>query len=153
MNRQLVVFDVSGTLMDGYDNGSLYPHAYETLAHLSQQGHFVALATNLGRGSLNRFIETHGLSGLLDAHVCADDAAFKPAPEMLHLILKQTQVPPGQAWMVGDSSSDMQMARAAGIKACGACWGDVAPEKLKTAGAHKVAVSFQELEQIIGISH
>ena len=86
MTRQLIVFDVSGTLMDGYDDGALYPNARETLAFLNKQGHFVALATNLGRGSLDRFIETHELSGLLDTHVCADDAAFNPAPEMLHVI-------------------------------------------------------------------
>ena len=41
--------------------------------------------------------------------------------------------------MIGDTSYDMAMARAAGVTAVGVAWGYHPPEELVRAGAHHVA--------------
>jgi len=47
----------------------------------------------------------------------------KPDPEGLLALLKETQTPVEQAWMVGDSQVDIQTAKNAGVKSCGVKWG------------------------------
>jgi phosphoglycolate phosphatase len=42
----------------------------------------------------------------------------KPAPDMIFKILEKTTLRPSETVMVGDSVSDMQMGRKAGVKAC-----------------------------------
>jgi phosphoglycolate phosphatase len=51
--------------------------------------------------------------------------------------------------MVGDSTYDMEMARAAGVHAIGVSWGYHAPALLTQAGAHRIARDFAELDALL----
>ncbi|MDR3374628.1 MAG: HAD hydrolase-like protein, partial [Ancalomicrobiaceae bacterium] len=53
------------------------------------------------------------------------------------------------AVMVGDSSYDIEMARAAGVYALGVSWGYQSVEALEAAGAHAVVDSFGDVEPAI----
>ncbi|MFS0695694.1 HAD family hydrolase [Streptomyces nitrosporeus] len=72
---------------------------------------------------------------LLDAVVCYEDAAPKPAPDGLLLALDKLGVAPAHAMFVGDMPSDMHAARAAGVTPIGAGWGFSSPTALTRAGA------------------
>jgi phosphoglycolate phosphatase len=48
--------------------------------------------------------------------------------------------------MIGDTTYDMEMARAAGVQAIGVSWGYHAPEVLRTSGAEIVLSDYAELE-------
>jgi phosphoglycolate phosphatase len=63
------------------------------------------------------------------------DAPVKPAPNAALQIAKQMKMPPAQFVYVGDGSTDMQAANAAGMYAVGALWGYRTADELTRAGA------------------
>ena len=52
--------------------------------------------------------------------------------------------------MVGDTSFDMEMARAAGARAIGVGWGYHPPELLEAAGAELILGSLDQLLDCVG---
>ncbi len=75
----------------------------------------------------------------------ADMAPSKPHPAMLLQALEATGVPPEDAIFVGDTTYDMEMARAAKVRAMGVGWGYHSTEQLVAAGAQVVASTVEEL--------
>ena len=60
-----------------------------------------------------------GVADLVDGVVCADDGfVVKPAPDMLRHLCATLDVPVGATAMVGDSTADLAMGRAAGVARC-----------------------------------
>ena len=51
--------------------------------------------------------------------------------------------------MIGDTSFDMAMAKAAGVRAIGVAWGYHNPAELTRAGAERVVADFAELRHLI----
>jgi phosphoglycolate phosphatase len=123
----------------------LYPGALAAIEGLSSRGIVLAVATGKGRRGLRLFLERHGLAGRFMATQTADDAASKPAPDMLLNILAETGIDRRRAVMVGDTTFDMTMAGAAHMAAVGVSWGYHAPEELEAAGAARVLDGFAEL--------
>lgn len=121
MPVDLVVFDVSGTLMA--PDGGLYPAMQGCLEALRKHDVGMAIATSLPRRALDAFLLKNRLTGFFESTKCADDAAPKPDPEMLKLIWIETGHTPPATLMVGDSESDVHMARAGKCRACGVTWG------------------------------
>ena len=68
---------------------------------------------------------------------------------MLEAALSEAGATADQAVMVGDTSFDMEMARAAGVRAIGVSWGYHAPAELLEYGACGVADTMAELEALI----
>ncbi|SHJ12149.1 phosphoglycolate phosphatase [Palleronia salina] len=102
----------------------LYPGAAEALSRLSAQPEtLLALATGKSNRGLDHLIEAHGWHGLFVSRQSADDHPSKPHPSMIAQVLRDTGVDARRAVMVGDTSYDMDMARAAGIRAVGVAWG------------------------------
>lgn len=97
--------------------------ALDTLDWLAGQNIHCAIATGKSRRGAEHELE------LLKAHSrfatlrSADDAAAKPHPEMLQQILEELRMSPSEAVVVGDSPLDLQMARAAGVRAYGVLGG------------------------------
>jgi phosphoglycolate phosphatase len=87
-------------------------------------------------------LEWHGLFRTIQA---ADMAPSKPHPAMLLQALQATGVTPENAIFVGDTTYDMEMARAAGIQSIGVGWGYHGAKQLSAAGADRLATSVEEL--------
>lgn len=121
MKYELVIFDASGTLYD-LKTEEVFETFFKLLPELKKQGMKIAVATNLGKKSAEKFIEDSGLDQWIDHLACADDAAFKPAPDMLELIMEEAWIQPENTIMIGDSLADMQAAESAGIDHCLATW-------------------------------
>ncbi|PPD29143.1 MAG: HAD family hydrolase [Hyphomicrobium sp.] len=66
----------------------------------------------------------------------ADDHPSKPHPSMILTAMADADVGPSRTVMIGDTTFDMEMARAAGVGAVGVTWGYHAPTLLTGAGAH-----------------
>ena len=79
----------------------------------------------------------------------ADMAPSKPHPAMLLQALAATGVEAKDAIFIGDTTFDMQMAQAAGLRSMGVSWGYHQAERLLAAGAHYVAQSVDELRTCI----
>jgi len=75
----------------------------------------------------------------------ADTAPSKPHPAMLHQALQATGVQAEDAIFVGDTSFDMIMARAVGVRSIGVGWGYHQVEQLRATGASCIVESISEL--------
>jgi len=130
----------------GEAQAPMYPGARAALARLDAAGWLLSVATGKGRRGLDHVVRAHGLDGLFIGTQTADDAPSKPHPGMVLNCLAAAGVEPAQAVMVGDSTYDMEMARAAGIRAVGVTWGYHPPERLTAAGAERLVERFDTLD-------
>jgi phosphoglycolate phosphatase len=64
---------------------------------------------------------------------------------MLEEAMRETGSAPAETLMVGDTSFDMEMARAAGARAIGVAWGYHPPAQLEAAGAELILENFDQL--------
>ena len=123
-----------------------YPGALAALQMLAGQPEtLLGVATGKSRRGLNHLFDLHGLQGLFHTTQVADDHPSKPHPAMLLAALRETGVAPWAAVMVGDTSYDMEMARAAGLRAVGVAWGYHTAQALHAAGADCVIDSYADL--------
>jgi len=122
----------------------LYPQARETLDALrGVPDVLLGVATGKSARGLAKLVEGHALEGYFVTRQVADHHPSKPHPAMLHAALAETGVDPRDAVMVGDTSYDMEMARAAGIAGIGVTWGYHRAEALD--GAVRLVRDFGEL--------
>jgi phosphoglycolate phosphatase len=73
----------------------------------------------------------------------------KPAPDGTLLCLERLGVSPEQTLFIGDSTVDMQTAKAAGLPCAAVTWGYHDQSALEAEGANYFANSIEELAQII----
>lgn len=122
----------------------LYPYARETLAHFFAQPDVVlGVATGKSRRGLDKLLQGHELQHLFGTEQVSDNHPSKPDPAMLRAALTETGAEPGDAVMIGDTSFDMEMAHAAGIRGIGVSWG-YHPRSALSA-AYSIVDDFREL--------
>jgi len=136
------------------ENGSLQEPLYtgipELLRRLHARGHTLGVATGKSDRGLKNTLAVNGLTDLFGPLHTADRHPSKPHPAMLHAAMEDAFAKPADTVMIGDTIYDMQMAQAAGTRAIGVNWGYHESEELLAAGAHAVATSMAELEEMIG---
>ena len=124
----------------------LYPGARAALDALGRRPDtLLGIATGKSQRGVRAVLGRHGLSGRFATIQTADDAPSKPHPGMVLAAMRQTGVPPCDTVMVGDTVYDVEMARAAGVRAIGVGWGYHPPEALAAAGVDAVLGDFSEL--------
>jgi phosphoglycolate phosphatase len=130
----------------------LFPGARAALDHLAAEDHtLLAVATGKSRRGMDHILELHGLNGLFQSVQVADDHPSKPHPSMIHACLRDTGVDAGRAVILGDTTYDVEMGVAAGIRALGVTWGYHAPEALTRAGAAALLDGFADLPAALDI--
>lgn len=128
----------------------LYPGALDCLDRLAGRDDLLlAIATGKSRRGLDAMIAAHGLAGRFLSLQTADGHPSKPHPSMLWSALAETGAEAARALMVGDTSFDMQMARAAGVAGFGVTWGYHPVEALSEAGAARIVPNFPALTEAI----
>ena len=132
----------------GEHTESLFPGAEELLVKLRARDDVtLGIATGKSRRGVAHLIEKHGWDGWFATVQTSDDHPSKPHPSMVVTALAETGLQPAAAIMIGDTSFDIEMARAAGVGAAGVAWGNHKPVELTKAGAHSIANDFNELER------
>ena len=124
----------------------LFPRTREVLGRLDRNGHLLGVATGKSRAGLLEVLDHHGLTALFVSFQTADRHPSKPHPSMLQEAMRETGSAPAETLMVGDTTFDMAMARAAGARAIGVAWGYHAPDLLLAAGAELV---LEDLDQLL----
>ena len=76
-------------------------------------------------------------------------AAYAYTDDLSEAALIEAGATPDEAVMIGDTTFDIVMARAAGVRAIGVDWGYHSPEELLAEGAEAVATSCEHLEQLM----
>lgn len=102
---------------------SLFAGAADLVRDLHAQGRRLGVATGKSRHGLNRALDASGLGPYFHATRCADECFSKPHPAMLLEILEELDVAPQRALMIGDTTHDLQMARAAQVAAVAVAFG------------------------------
>jgi len=100
------------------------------LKALADGGYLLAVATGKSRRGLDRVLAETGLGELFVATRCADEAFSKPHPKMLEDLLEHTGLEASRALMVGDTTYDMQMARAVSMDCLAVSYGVHTREQL-----------------------
>lgn len=122
----------------------LYPGARAALERLAARGIVLGIATGKSRRGLDHVLAAHGLAGHFATTQVADDHPSKPHPAMVLAALAETGADPARAVMIGDTSFDMDMGRAAGVRTLGVSWGY--HPRAALAGADAVIDGFDALE-------
>ena len=112
----------------------LFPGAAETVAGLHDAGFLLAVATGKSRRGLERALAATDLKPYFHATRCADEGHSKPHPGMLLGLMEELGVVSDRTLMIGDTTHDLEMARAAGVASLGAAYGAHAREALLEHG-------------------
>lgn len=117
----------------------LFSGMADVLDALRGAGWTLGVATGMSDRGLAHCLATHGLTGHFVTLQTADRHPSKPNPAMLEAALFEAAAEPAQAVMIGDTVFDIDMGRAAGVRAVGVDWGYHEADELLRAGAEWVA--------------
>lgn len=129
----------------GLAEDPLYEGIPALLDDFEAGGWLLGIATGKSDRGLALCLEHHGLSGRFATMQTADRHPSKPHPSMILQAMAEAGAEPERTMMIGDTSYDMEMARAAGVSAVGVAWGYHPPEALAQAGAQFIARDPAEL--------
>lgn len=132
------------------DREPLYPGARDALERLkTQPDTILGVATGKGLSGVVRILGNHGISGHFVTLQTPDHNPSKPHPGMLLRAMAETGAEPTSTVMVGDTTFDMELARAAGCRAIGVSWGYHPADDLLAAGAGALIHDYSELDAAI----
>lgn len=134
---------------EGRVHEPLYDGIRELLEALRGNGWELGVATGKTRRGLDGSLAMHGIADLFSTLQTSDIHPSKPDPAMLQAAMDEMGATPEHTVMIGDTAYDMEMARRAGVRAIGVCWGYHAPEELYGGGADDIADDPDHLEELL----
>lgn len=123
----------------------LFDGIVDALTTFADAGWALGVATGKSDRGLALTLAHHGLAARFITLQTADRHPSKPHPSMVEAAMAEAGAAPETTLMIGDTSFDMAMARAAGAYALGVAWGYHTPDELRLAGAHHVAGHARDL--------
>ncbi len=128
----------------------LFPGAEAAVRHFAARDDvWLGMATGKSRRGVDRMIAQHRWDGFFDTLQTADDNPSKPHPGMIERALRETGADAAQAVMIGDTTYDIEMAAAAGVRAIGVSWGYHPVAELQAAGAAEIVDTFEALQRLL----
>jgi phosphoglycolate phosphatase len=127
----------------------LYEGVAELIETLAFDGWLLGVATGKSDRGLALCLDHHGIHGRFVTLQTADRHPSKPHPSMIEQAMADAGAAPETTVMIGDTSYDMAMARAAGVTAIGVAWGYHDAEELTRAGAQCIARHPSEITALI----
>lgn len=128
----------------------LYPGIAYLVAQLDAAGWLLGVATGKSDRGLNLCLTHHGIIDRFVTLQTADRHPSKPHPAMLLAAMAEAGAAPETTVMIGDTSFDIDMGVAAGVRSIGVGWGYHPPADLIAAGAVAVAMDSAALHGHIG---
>jgi len=124
--------------------------ANELLATLAERRDVrLGIATGHASHAIVPALERFGWQGHFCTVQTADKAPSKPHPGMILQALGEAGVKAEDAIMIGDTAFDIEMARAADVRAVAVSWGYHRPDRLRGAGAWRVVNGMSELRDCL----
>ena len=127
----------------------LYEGVADAIDALEAAGWLLGIATGKSDRGLALCLDHHGLSGRFVTLQTADRHPSKPHPSMIEAALADAGANPAESMMIGDTSYDMLMAKAAGVSAVGVAWGYHSAEELLGSGADYIAGRPSDLARLM----
>ena len=122
-------------LVDAYSHAyartsKRYERLFDGIRDLLARPFRAAVATGKSQRGAERAVARHGLADRFEIVLGANSVVRpKPYPDMLEAIMEATNST--ELVMVGDTTYDLEMACAAGVKAIGVSWGHHAVDRLE----------------------
>jgi phosphoglycolate phosphatase len=116
---------------------------------MDADGWLLAVATGKSDRGLRHCLEGHRLHARFVSLQTADRHPSKPHPAMVEQAIAEAGAAPQSTVVIGDTSFDMAMARAAGAAALGAGWGYHEAGELLDAGAYAVAAAPADILRLL----
>jgi phosphoglycolate phosphatase len=121
----------------------LYPGAREAVEELAAcKDTLLGIATGKSQRGVRMVLGHYDLLQHFSTIKTADDAPSKPHPGMVLAAMREADASAADTIVVGDTTYDIEMARAAGARAIGVSWGYHPVADLHAAGAHDVINEF-----------
>ena len=106
-------------------NADFFPGILETILEIKRSGLNLALVTSETRTEFEVIDKSLGLYNYFEYVVCFEDVKMpKPDPDPLYLVMNRFEVEKKDIVYVGDSLTDMDCARDAGVCGLLAAWGN-----------------------------
>ncbi len=126
------------------ESSPLYDGITQVLAQLhAVPPLLMGIATGKSRRGLDILLDAHELRPYFVTQHCEDDHPSKPHPSMVSAAMGDAGVEPADTVVIGDTSFDMEMARAAGAGFIGVSWGY--HDRARLAGADAVVDTPEDL--------
>lgn len=130
----------------------MYPRARETLDLLrARDDLLLGMVTGKARRGVDRVLAAHAMEGWFSTIQTADDAPSKPHPAMVEQAMAEIGIAPERTVVVGDTTYDVEMAKAAGAWAIGVDWGYHDSQLLVRAGADLMVERFEAVPDAINL--
>lgn len=129
---------------------TIYPGVRESLELLAAKGLRMGIATSRTEHSLVMLLEEHGILQyfeVLGSVGCVERP--KPAPDLVQWVLERFGADPAEAMVIGDTTYDIEMGKAAHCKTCAVTYGNHPLEKLLTVSPDHVVQDLRELAALV----
>ncbi len=132
------------------DSVELIPGALEVLQSIRERGLRIGVATRAGSPYAEKCLEITGLADYVDAHLARDEVEHpKPDPRHLLQVVEAIGVSPQKVIYVGDTTTDLSTAVAAGIVFIGYAGSEEWVKRMKEAGCDAFVSDLREVVEII----
>jgi len=123
---------------------------FDGVTELLKRSFRAAVATGKSQVGAERVVKQFGLVERFEIVLGGDSVPRpKPNPDLLHAIMKATNTQQQDLVMIGDTTYDLEMAQAAGVKAIGVSWGHHDTQRLRKWAP--VVDSVDELTRLLGV--
>jgi phosphoglycolate phosphatase len=134
------------SLVQAEGREGLFPGAREALDFLaSWPDTLLGIATGKGLHGVHRLTQLHGIAGHFVTLQTPDHNPSKPHPGMMLRGMAETGAEARDTVIIGDTTFDIEMGKAAGTKAIGVTWGHHDPHELLAAGADILVETYADL--------
>ncbi len=128
----------------------MYPGAVEAVNALAQRDDLLlGIATGKSLRGVHHLFDERGWHGRFATVQTSDGHPSKPHPAMVLKALAETGMAPADALMIGDTSYDMAMGAAAGVRTLGVTWGYHTRDQLIASGAERLVESYEDLMAVL----
>jgi HAD superfamily hydrolase (TIGR01662 family) len=119
---ELIEAEMTGQEVEAVATARPVPYVHEVVTSARGTGRRIAIVSNNSERAVRAYLAEHGLADrvdLISARTSADPALLKPSPHLLEQAITGLDASPVDCVIIGDSITDIQAARAAGIHSIG----------------------------------
>ena len=132
------------------DSVELISGALDIMQSIRERGLRIGVATRAGSSYAEKCLEITGLADYVDAHLARDEVEHpKPDPRHLLQVVEALGASPQKVIYVGDTTTDLSTAVAAGIVFIGYAGSEEWVKRMKEAGCDAFVSDLREVVEII----
>lgn len=136
----------------GPQKATLYPGVEDTLSQLKADGYLLSIGTHERRHNLDRLIHALKIGRFFSNSLCEDEVCGKkPSPEMAETLMHRLGVLPEETLIVGDSTLDIRMGKAAECDTCAVTYGAHSKDQLTQQTPDYIINMLPELLSVLAV--